>query len=117
MNQPKEQSTSIGTEQDDPEYQYRDVLDALSAQGYDAGIADTGGGCLAIEISLGNDRRILVTDKDELLADIRIDHNGWAIGLYAEDDSDPIRFETTDDGSATGLITALGGFRPAIEVG
>jgi hypothetical protein len=90
----------------DVEAQYADVLKLLTEGGYLAGIADTGGGCQAIEIPLPGNGRVLVTDNDELLADDRSEHKGWGIGLYDEDDV-VVSFVTTDDGSAEGLKEAL----------
>ncbi|WP_280448601.1 hypothetical protein [Nocardia brasiliensis] len=90
----------------DIEAQYIDVLSLLTEDGYLAGIADTGGGCEAIEIALPSDRRLLITDKDELLADDRVEHKGWGIGYYDEDDVQ-VFYVTTDNGSAKGLKAAL----------
>ncbi|MGW0355827.1 hypothetical protein ACWDXV_16630 [Nocardia nova] len=86
--------------------EYSDVLAILRGHGYDAGIADTGGGCEAIEISLKNDSRLLVTDKDELLAWDRADHHGWGVGLY-DSDGEMVCYRDTDDGSAEGLLAVV----------
>ncbi|MFB8276974.1 hypothetical protein [Nocardia colli] len=88
------------------EAQYVDVLRLLTADGYLTGISDTGGDCEAIEIALPGDRRLLVTDKNELLADDRTEHAGWGIGFYDQDDAQ-VFYITTDDGSAEGLRAAL----------
>ncbi|MFI6367622.1 hypothetical protein ACIBG0_33290 [Nocardia sp. NPDC050630] len=87
------------------EAQYADALELLANHGYVAGIADTGGGCEAIEIIIDDDHRVLATDKDELLAWERADHQGWRAGLYLEDDLE--KSVTTDDCSAEGLLSLV----------
>jgi hypothetical protein len=87
---------------------YADVLAELGAVGYDAAIIQTGGMCLAIEISLEDGRTILVTDKDEILPWEREWHQGWGIGVYAaSDDTELIQSVLVDDSSPSALIGAL----------
>ncbi|MGW4370778.1 hypothetical protein ACWEKT_34580 [Nocardia takedensis] len=87
------------------EHEYADVLSALADHNYLAGIADTGGGCESIEVILPGERRILVNDRDDLLAWERGDHHGWFVGLYEDDVM--VQSLTTDDGSVEGLIDLL----------
>ncbi|MGW4370128.1 hypothetical protein ACWEKT_31225 [Nocardia takedensis] len=89
----------------DAEREYADVLSALAEHNYLAGIADTGGGCESIEVVFPGERRILVNDKDDLLAWERVNHWGWFVGLYEEDTV--VQSLTTDYGSAEGLISLL----------
>ncbi len=87
------------------EAQYADVLELLTKHGYSAGIADTGGGCEAIEIVVDDDHRLLATDKEGLLATERHDHKGWTIGLYVEDEL--LADVNSNDGSLKGLLNIL----------
>ncbi|WP_433194343.1 hypothetical protein ACQP1G_37140 [Nocardia sp. CA-107356] len=95
---------------DDPastEAQYTDVIELLTKHGYIAGIADTGGGCEAVEIVIDDDHRLLANGKDELLAWDRADHQGWRVGRYREDDLE--ESVTSEDGSAEGLLSLVKG--------
>ncbi|WP_338773064.1 hypothetical protein V7968_16450 [Nocardia vulneris] len=92
----------------DVEHQYADVLALLARRGYIAGVSDTGGGCLAIEIAIGDSYRLLATDKDELLAEERVQHKGWRVGLYGETDS--LAELSSNDGSADELVKLIGQF-------
>lgn len=65
------------------EGQYDDIIDLLHRHGYNAGIMDTGGGCLAIEIPLDTGRTLIITDKQGPL-DNRDELRGWGIGLLNE---------------------------------
>ncbi|MGV9676458.1 hypothetical protein ACWDSJ_14370 [Nocardia sp. NPDC003482] len=86
--------------------EYSDVLRLLADNNYLASIADTGGGCESIEVSLPNGGRILINDKNELLAWERINHRGWFAGFYDGDDKF-VCSASTDDGSAEGLVLLL----------
>jgi hypothetical protein len=90
---------------------YADVLSALAQAGYSAAMTQTGGMCLAIEISLAGGATVLVTDKDEILPWDRDDHRGWGIDRYPTDDSaEPIQSVAVDDGSPAALVAALAQF-------
>lgn len=86
--------------------EYSDVLAGLAAAGYNAEFTQTGGMCFAIQVHLNSASYALITDKEEILAPTRDGHRGWSIGIYdLQDPSDPIRFESTDDGTLAGLLT------------
>lgn len=85
--------------------EYQDILDQLAAAGYVAEFTQTGGMCFAIRVRLDGAVYALITDKDEVLAPVRTDHRGWSIGIYeSRDPSDPIRYESTTDGTPHGLL-------------
>ncbi|MQY26097.1 hypothetical protein [Nocardia aurantia] len=94
-----EQSGSI-------EAEYDDVLRTLAEHGFDAGIADTGGGCESIEIPLDDGGRLLVNDKDDLLAWERANHSGWSVSRFDED-GEMVQFESTKVGSVGGLLVLI----------
>ena len=85
--------------------EYSDILAGLTAAGYNAEFTQTGGMCFAIQVHLNSASYALITDKEEILAPTRDGHRGWSIGIYdMQDTSDPIRFESTDDGTLSGLL-------------
>jgi hypothetical protein len=87
---------------------YADVLSALAQAGYVAAMTQTGGMCLAIEISLDVGDTVLVTDKDEILPWDRDDHRGWGIDRYAAgDSSERLQSVAVDDASPAALVAAL----------
>ncbi|WP_301850987.1 hypothetical protein [Rhodococcus pyridinivorans] len=89
--------------------EYRDVLAALTNHGYDPEFTQTGGMCFAIKLNLTGARYALVTDMNEVLAPNRSDHHGWTVSVYdSADDSEAIRYESTDDGTVPALIALTG---------
>ncbi len=102
MNAPAASAEVVG----DTSCEYADVLSLLAEHKYLVGIADTGGGCESIEIVLPGDRRMLANDKDDLLAWERVNHHGWTLGLY-DDNDQPVQLTSTDDGSAAGLLALV----------
>ncbi|WP_433598751.1 hypothetical protein ACQPXH_24030 [Nocardia sp. CA-135953] len=86
--------------------EYADVLRTLAEHGYDAGIADTGGGCESIEIPLDDGGRLLVNDKNDLLASERANHKGWSVSRFDED-GEMVQFESTKVGSVGGLLVLV----------
>ncbi|MGQ4615187.1 hypothetical protein [Nocardia sp. R7R-8] len=88
------------------EAEYADVLRTLAQHGYDASIADTGGGCESIEIPLDDGGRLLVNDKDDLLAWKRANHSGWSVSRF-DGDGEMIQFESTKVGSVGGLLVLI----------
>jgi hypothetical protein len=94
------------------EQQYAHVLHLLSDMGLSAYFTQTGGMNAAIEVTLESQHYLLVTDAEDSLTWQWADHRGWAVGLYrppAEDDAgeEPIRFQTTDDGSPDALLDLI----------
>lgn len=70
----------------DAESRYRDVLEALNDAGVAAEMTQTGGMCLAITWPAGDGRHYLLTDQEGPLSWDRDPGNGWALGLYSDEE-------------------------------
>lgn len=96
--------------------QYADVLAALEEKGLPVTFTQTGGMCAAIEVQLETGRTLLITDAEDTLSWARVEHEGWAVGLYAAgDDSDgPLAFDQTEGSDVASLVDLIGAviFRP-----
>lgn len=94
------------------EQQYSDVLTLLAYHGYSAALANTGGGCLAIEIPRENGQLLLVTSNQGPLPDERDELSCWGIGVYDADDlSEPISYQAVHDKAPQAVIAALWSIR------
>lgn len=88
---------------------YRDVIDALNAQGLPTTFTQTGGMNAALEVLLETGAYLLVTDAGDSLSWDRGTQQGWGVGLYrsgSEGDDGPQRFE--EDEGSTSTETLLG---------
>ncbi|MGY2061121.1 hypothetical protein ACW9HQ_40150 [Nocardia gipuzkoensis] len=91
--------------------QYDDVVRLLQRQGYDAGITDTGGGCLAIIAPLDSERDLLITSNAGPL-DERDTLTGWGVGIMNKDgDLDDAKYREVNDRSPQALLASLKTFR------
>jgi len=68
--------------------EYEKVTSALRSYGYHASVTQTGGMCLAIEITLPNNHHVLVTDHCDPLPWSRDEQEGWAVGIYPDNGGD-----------------------------
>lgn len=90
--------------------QYADVLGALRRAGHgSAQFTQTGGMCAALIIPLEAGHYVLVTDEDDTLSWDRGDHQGWWVGLHADQEMRPdsdgaIREAQTRDSSIPALL-------------
>ena len=94
----------VGTER------YRDVIDALNAQGLPTIFTQTGGMCAALEVTLETGRYLLITDAGDSLSWNREEQLGWGVGLYrpgSEGDDGPERFEEDEDSTRTDTLLSL----------
>lgn len=100
----------LGTER------YRDVIDALNAQGLPTTFTQTGGMNAALEVLLETGQYLLVTDAGDSLSWDRDAQHGWGVGLYrggSEGDGGPQRF--ADDEESTSLEALVGLVRTVLS--
>jgi hypothetical protein len=94
----------LGTER------YRDVIDALNAQGLPTFFTQTGGMCAALEVTLETGAYLLLTDAGDSLSWNRAEQAGWGVGLYrggSEGDDGPVRFAEDEDSTSTETLLRL----------
>jgi len=97
------------------EAEYTDVLAALRAAGLPVQFTQTGGMNAALESVLEGGGRLLITDAEDSLPWLRTEHRGWAVGVFPSgESSEPVGFDTTEDGDVEALLRLVGGvFRAA----
>jgi hypothetical protein len=89
---------------------YRDVIDALNAQGLPTVFTQTGGMCAALEVTLETGAYLLVTDAGDSLSWDRAEQAGWGVGLYrggSEGDDGPERFAEDEDSTSIDTLLRL----------
>ncbi|HVV74484.1 MAG TPA: hypothetical protein VHC43_00495 [Mycobacteriales bacterium] len=90
--------------------EYADVIQALWQAGYRTSFTQTGGMCAALEVRLETGASLLITDADDTLSWDRIDHRGWAVGMYPpenEYDGEALAFRQTDRSDIDGLLSLI----------
>lgn len=108
-------ATAYARQMHEGDRQYAPVLHLLDDMGLTAFFTQTGGMNAAIEVTLESERYLLITDSEGSLPWQWAEHQDWAVGLYRlpvdeqDDATDPLRFETTDDGSPDGLVDLVRG--------
>lgn len=90
--------------------QYQVVLDLLAAAGLAGTFTQTGGMNAALEVVLDGGHTLLITDGEDALPWNRVEHRGWAVGLYPPDrantDGQCVTFDSTEDGGGVGAPAA-----------